>query len=232
MIVRISSGIRGFDDLFGGMGSLPENTVTLLYGPPKVGKYLFSYAFAAGGADSQEPCLYISADYGIADLKRNMEVLNMNPEALIENELFYVIDAASSISGSAAEEGNTYLPSSVHNPTDIMVKLGVATRNITQRYTMFRSVLDSLTTLMAFNDEMLVVRVLTAYMMRIKDAGGTALVTYTEGSADQKVETMLKAVVDNIIHLDGSRLTVEAMVGTGRLTASYTIDEEGITVQP
>ncbi|HIH64998.1 MAG TPA: ATPase, partial [Methanothermobacter thermautotrophicus] len=156
--------------------------------------------------------------------------LGMDPESYMEKELLYVIDAISSISGPAADEGSTYFSSSVHNPTDIMVKLGVAIRNITNRYTMFRSVLDSLTTLMAFNDEMLIVRVLTAYIMRIKEAGGTAVVTYTEGSADPKVETMLKAVVDNIIHLDGSELTVEAMVGTGRVSAPYTIDDSGIKV--
>lgn len=229
MIVRIPSGIRGLDELMGG-ASIPENTVTMVYGPPKVGKSIFAYGFAAGGAEMDEPCLYISADYGLSDLKRNMAVLGMDPESYMEKELLYVIDAISSISGPAADEGSTYFSSSVHNPTDIMVKLGVAIRNITNRYSMFRSVLDSLTTLMAFNDEMLIVRVLTAYIMRIKEAGGTAVVTYTEGSADLKVETMLKAVVDNIIHLDGSELTVEAMVGTGRVSAPYTIDDSGIKV--
>lgn len=231
MIVRIPSGIRGLDELIGG-GAIPENTVTLVYGPPKVGKSIFSYGFASGGAERGEPCLYISTDYGLADLKRNMQVLGMDAESYMENELLYVIDAISSISGPTSDAGNTYLSSSVHNPTDIMVKLGVAIRNITAGYSMFRSVLDSLTTLMAFNDEMLIVRVLTAYIMRIKDAGGTAIVTYTEGSADPKVETMLKAVVDNIIHLDGSELTVEAMIGVGRASAPYTIDDEGLKVNP
>jgi len=42
--------------------------------------------------------------------------------------------------------------------------------------------------------------------MRIKESGRTAIVTYTEGSADSKVENMLKAIVDNIIHLDGGTL--------------------------
>ncbi|HIH64999.1 MAG TPA: ATPase, partial [Methanothermobacter thermautotrophicus] len=35
MIVRIPSGIRGLDELMGG-ASIPENTVTMVYGPPKV----------------------------------------------------------------------------------------------------------------------------------------------------------------------------------------------------
>ncbi len=124
----------------------------------------------------------------------------------------------------------TYLSSSVHNPTDIMVKLGVGTRFISGKSPRFRSVLDSLTTLMAFNQEMLIVRVLTAYIMRIKEDGGTAVVTYTQGTADDKVETMLKAIVDNIIHLDGEKIVIEAMVGTGRKESTYQITEQGIAI--
>ncbi|WP_255503711.1 ATPase domain-containing protein [Methanothermobacter sp. KEPCO-1] len=47
MIVKIPSGIRGLDELIGG-GAIPENTVTLVYGPPKVGKSIFSYGFTEG----------------------------------------------------------------------------------------------------------------------------------------------------------------------------------------
>lgn len=104
-----------------------------------------------------------------------------------------------------------------------MVKLGMALRQITSKSPRFRSVLDSLTTLMAFNDEVLIVRVLTIYIMRIKESGGTAIVTYTEGSADSKVENMLKAIVDNIIHLDGENITIEAMIGSGKVKAHYNI---------
>ncbi|MBC7118578.1 MAG: ATPase, partial [Methanobacteriaceae archaeon] len=120
--------------------------------------------------------------------------------------------------------------SSVHNPTDIMVKLGMAMRQIISKSPRFRSVLDSLTTLMAFNDEVLIVRVLTVYIMRIKESGGTAIVTYTEGSASSKVENMLKAIVDNIIHLDGENLTIEAMIGGGKVKGQYDITPKGIVV--
>ena len=38
MIPRIPSGISSFDDMVSsnGTGGIPENTVTLVYGPPKV----------------------------------------------------------------------------------------------------------------------------------------------------------------------------------------------------
>ncbi|MBC7119525.1 MAG: ATPase [Methanobacteriaceae archaeon] len=231
MIVRISSGIPGLDELIGnGGGSFAENTVTLIYGPPKVGKSIFSYQFAYEGLRNNEPCLYISTDYGLKDMERNIANFGWKLNEYIENENFYLIDTISTISGGEVKSKPNYLLASVHNPTDIMVKLGMALRQITSKSPRFRSVLDSLTTLMAFNDEVLIVRVLTIYIMRIKESGGTAIVTYTEGSADSKVENMLKAIVDNIIHLDGEKLTIEAMIGSGKVKAHYNITSRGIIV--
>ena len=77
---------------------------------------------------------------------------------------------------------------------------------------------------------MLIVRVLKAYLMRINEAGGTPIITYTEDSADLIVETMLKSMVDNIIRLDGDELTVEAMNGIGKRKALYQITENGIVI--
>ena len=231
LIVRISSGIPGLDELIGnGGGSFAENTVTLIYGPPKVGKSIFSYQFAYEGLRNNEPCLYISTDYGLKDMERNIANFGWKLNEYIENENFYLIDTISTISGGEVKSKPNYLLASVHNPTDIMVKLGMALRQITSKSPRFRSVLDSLTTLMAFNDEVLIVRVLTIYIMRIKESGGTAIVTYTEGSADSKVENMLKAIVDNIIHLDGENLTIEAMIGSGKVKAHYNITSRGIIV--
>lgn len=232
MILRIPSGITGFDALTAGdgIGGIPENTVTLVYGPPKSGKSIFCYQFMYNGLLQGEPCLYITTDYGIKQFQQNTNDFGWELDNYFQDETLYLIDAISSVSGSKIMETDTYLSSSVHNPTDIMVKLGVGTRFISQKSPRFRSVLDSLTTLMAFNQELLIVRVLTAYIMRIKEAGGTAIVTYTEGSADSKVETMLKSIVDNIIKLDGNEITIEAMVGTGKKKTNYSITDQGIII--
>jgi hypothetical protein len=66
--------------------------------------------------------------------------------------------------------------------------------------------------------------------MRIKESGGTAVVTYTEGSADSKVETMLKSIVDNIIHLNGDEINIEAMIGVGKKKSNYRITDNGINI--
>ena len=77
---------------------------------------------------------------------------------------------------------------------------------------------------------MLIVRVLKTYLMRVKEVGGTALITYTEGSADEKIEIIIKSMVDNVIRLDGDELVIEAMKGIGKRHANYTLTEKGVNV--
>ncbi len=52
MIPCIESGIPGFDELTRsdtGTGGIPENSSTLIYGPPKTGKTIFCNQFAYKG---------------------------------------------------------------------------------------------------------------------------------------------------------------------------------------
>ena len=73
-------------------------------------------------------------------------------------------------------------------------------------------------------------RVLKSYVMRIKVAGGAGIIAYTEGAADSQIDTMLKATVDNIIHLDGEKIDVEAMTGCDNASANYKITDEGFCI--
>ncbi len=65
MIPFIESGIPGFDELTkseNGIGGIPENTATLIYGPAKTGKTIFSNQFTYKGLLNGESCLYITTD--------------------------------------------------------------------------------------------------------------------------------------------------------------------------
>ena len=57
-------------------------------------------------------------------------------------------------------------------------------------------------------------------------AGGTGVITYTERTDETEIETMLKASVDNIIHLDS-----ETMAGLKHVGASCQITDNGILVE-
>jgi KaiC/GvpD/RAD55 family RecA-like ATPase len=177
---------------------------------------------------NSEPCLYITTDRGIKQLETMMFDFQSPIEKFIEDKTLYTIDTTSDISDKQFQKTENIIPSYINNPTDIMVKVGSGVHYVYKNNPRFRSVLDSATTLLTYNENMLIVRVLKAYLMRINEAGGTSIITYTEDSADLIVETMLKSMVDNIVRLDGEELSVEAMNGIGKRSSPYKITDSGI----
>ena len=234
MIVRIASGITGFDNLtmaggeIGlGLGGLPENTVTLIYGPPEVGKSYFCHGFAYYGLTQDEPCLYLTTDLGINEISENFKEMELVLDEYLENKMLYVVDASDNGESTTYD---WYQSASVRNPTDILVKVTSGARSISQKNHRLRGVIDSLTTILESNNEMLIVRVLKTYILRLKEAGGTAVITYTEGSSDPRTEILIKSMADNIIKLNGEKITIEAMKGMGRREATYQITGKGIII--
>lgn len=234
MIPRIKSGIQGLDEFIG--GGIPENTITLLYGPPKTGKSIFCYQFMYQGLIDQEPCLYLMSDYTLDQLSQRMMGFNWFIENYIQDKMLFVVDTASRLSMEVPRETYTYKVSSPQNPTDMMVKVNEGIKFTCQRSARFRAILDSLTSLFIYNPPLLIIRVLKMYIQRIKKAGGTGIITYAAGSMDKNIETMLKNSADNIIYLSQSQtgryeITMEAMVGTGPKKAAFLIANNGIAIK-
>jgi KaiC/GvpD/RAD55 family RecA-like ATPase len=206
MIPKIGSGIAGLDELAGG---LPENTMTLVYGPPKTGKSISCYQFLRQAVADGDLCSYLMTDYTQSQLEQQMMAFDwFIHDYIIANKL-YVIDTASGSVGAMQKETKNLMISSPQNPTDIASKVIQQLQDIYQQTQQFR---------------------LKSYIMRIKMAGGTGIITYTEGTAETEIETMLKASVDNIIHLDSETLTIEAMAGLRQESAGYQITDDGIVV--
>jgi KaiC/GvpD/RAD55 family RecA-like ATPase len=231
MIPKIESGIPGFDELTSsndGTGGIPENTATLIYGPSKTGKSIFINQFIYKGLTNDEPCLYITTDNGYKQFKTNMDEFNWPIEKYLDSNSLYLIDTISDVSEGIPSQSESFIQSCINNPTDIMVKFGSGVNYISKNNPLFRSVIDSATTLLAYNENMLIIRVLKAYLMRVNEAGGTPIIAYTQGSADSIIETMLKSMVDNIIRIDGENLYIEAMNGIGKRSSPYQITDNGI----
>ncbi|MCL7413632.1 MAG: RAD55 family ATPase [ANME-2 cluster archaeon] len=228
MIPKIKTGIAGLDELIG--GGLPENTITLIYGPPKTGKSITCYQFLQQAVADDDFCLYIMTDYNLFQLEEKMMQFNWLIHDYFQKEMMYVLDVASGSIGATQKETHTLKTSSPQNPTEIISTVIDDLQYIYQKTQSFRSILDSTTTLFSFNSPILMIRVLKSYTMRMKVAGGTGIITYTQGVADSQIETMLKATVDNIIHLDGKKIEIEAMVGCDSVSADYKITDEGIKI--
>jgi KaiC/GvpD/RAD55 family RecA-like ATPase len=160
-----------------------------------------------------------------------MEEFNWPIEKYIDNNSLYLIDTISDISKGKPSQSESFIQSYINNPTDIMVKIGSGVHYIYKNNPRFRSVIDSATTLLAYNENMLIIRVLKAYLMRVNEAGGTPIIAYTQDTADSIIETMLKSMVDNIIRLDGEKLYIEAMKGIERRSSPYQITDNGIVIK-
>jgi KaiC/GvpD/RAD55 family RecA-like ATPase len=237
MIQSIKSGIPGFDELTVSEiteGGIPGKSITLIYGPPKSGKSIFCNQFTYHGLLNQEPCLYVTTDQSLKQLQTNMMNFQWLIMNYIQNQTLYIIDGISQLSGVKLEETNNIKSSSVGNPADMMVKVGIGTRSVYKKSNHFRSVLDSLNTLMAFNPDQMVLRVLKAYIRRISEAAGTGIIAYTEGTTDPKTEIVLKSLFDNIIMLDGENIHVESHFGDVdeliNFKSTYSITDNGIVV--
>ncbi|MCK9152483.1 RAD55 family ATPase [Methanobacterium alcaliphilum] len=232
MSENFESGIPGFDAMLAekGLDGIPKGTVSLIYGPPKVGKSIFCYQFMYNGLLKEEPCLYITADYGWKQLEQRAMDFNWFLKTHLDNQNIYVIDLLSRLSGMKLEDSTNHKFSSIQNPTDMMVKVGTGTRTVFQKSTKFRSVFDSLTTQFAFNPPNLVLRVVKSYIDRIREANGMALITQTYGSVDDKIDEYLIKIVDNLIIMDGNQISFESSE-IDTIETNYNINNSGIVIK-
>jgi KaiC/GvpD/RAD55 family RecA-like ATPase len=233
----IESGIPGFDELISlkeEFGGIPKNTNTLIYGPPKTGKTIFCNQFIYQGLQNADACLYISTDHGIRQLQTNMIDFQWFIQNYIQSQTLYIIDGISKLSGGKLEDSANLKFSTINNPAELMVKIGMGIGFVYKKSNDFRSILDSLTTLFAFNPQKTVVNFLNAYLKRVNEAGGSGLVAYTEGVADPDTEIILKSLFDNKIRLDGEYMNFERISEDideiSTVESAYEISDQGLTI--
>jgi KaiC/GvpD/RAD55 family RecA-like ATPase len=236
LIKAIESGIPGYDELTTSKlqaGGIAEKFTTLVYGPSKTGKSIFCNQFANHGLSNGEPCLYVTADQGIRQLEKNMMEFEWYIQNYIQNQTIYIIDGISQLSGAKLADTNNIKTTSVGNPGDLMVKVGIGTRFVYRKSSHFRSVLDSVNTMFAFNQKQLVIRVINAYIRRINEAGGSGVMAYTEGVTDEKTEQHLISLFENTIRLDGETIKIKCTMDDGTVNkyeSPYQITDKGIVV--
>jgi len=218
-----SYDVIGFEDL---LGDVTPGDLILLYGPPKVGKSIFCYQFLYSGLKGGEPCLYIAADYGSRQLEQRMMEFNWFLQPHIQNGEVYIIDLLTRLAGIKVEDSASVKFSSAQNLADLMVKVGVGTRELFRKSSKFRSVLDSLTMIFAFNPPNLVLRLMKAYKGRVSEANGIGLVVHTIGTVEPQFESSLMELADWKIFFDGENIQLES--SAGERSAKYTITGEGI----
>lgn len=227
-IARIKSGIPGLDKKI--KGGIPNNTVILLYGPPKCGKTIFSMQFFNNGLKQEEPGLYITSNMSAEQLKKNLLDFNMSVAKFEQDKTVFYIDLFSTRGGSPKDK--PFIKNVAPNAaTKIMITINGAYKYLCPKSMRIRTLFDSLDPLVE-NNERALARFIQSFIVKNKAAGSTTFLTYTQGLADKKTETLLKSVVDGIIYLDGKgKMTVESLPGTPTpVNAKYKITDNGIKI--
>jgi KaiC/GvpD/RAD55 family RecA-like ATPase len=224
---RISSGIGSLDAITS--GGIPESTVTMVYGPPKVGKSVFAYHFLAESVRLNEACVVVTTDYGAEELARAMSGFNWSIQAALKQggvQLISMIPVTSAVKDPSSKSV------SLANPTELMLSLNEVLKAFVEQNVRFRAIWDSLTPLFIYNPPMLVAKILREYSSKVKKAGAVGvLVTLVQGSIDPQSENIIKASVDNLVNLHPEgKLVVEGMLGTPRMTVAYSVTNTGIEV--
>jgi len=224
---RISSGIGSLDAVTS--GGIPESTVTMVYGPPKVGKSVFAYHFLAESIRLNEACVIVTTDYGAEELARAMSGFNWIIQDALKQGGIQLI---SMIPVTSAVKDPSLKSVSLANPTELMLSLSQVLKVFVEQNVRFRAIWDSLTPLFIYNPPMLVAKILREYSSKMKKAGSVGvLVTLVQGSIDPQSETIIKASVDNLVNLHPEgKLVVEGMLGTPRMTVAYSVTNTGIEV--
>jgi len=227
---RISSGIGSLDAVTS--GGIPESTITMVYGPPKVGKSVFAYHFLAESVRLNEACVIVSTDYGAEELARAMSGFNWSIQDALKLGGVQVISMTPVTSSSSTKTASLKIVS-LANPTDLMLSLNEILKGISDRKMKFRAIWDSLTPLFIYNPPMLVAKILREYSSKMKKAGAVGiLVTLVQGSIDPQSENIIKASVDNLVNLNPEgKLVVEGMLGTPKVVAAYSLTNSGIQVK-
>jgi len=223
MSENYSTGIAGLDAI---LGELEPGSIMLLTGPPKAGKTVLATEFTYRALQAGNPCLFIAAEYGYRDLQRNTMAFNWFIQSFADK--LHVIDLPTGLAGGRPQDSGNVRYSALQNTTDLMVKVGISTRSLYLEEGTMVSVFDSASILLAFNPPKLVMRVLKAYNDRVREAGGIALVVYTEGVAEKDIEDEIPGLFDVHIHMDGSVLS--AVRGGEGMEAPYRITDQGVNV--
>ncbi|MDD4082012.1 MAG: ATPase domain-containing protein [Sphaerochaetaceae bacterium] len=92
MVVRIPSGIKGFDDLI--EGGFPQGSVTLIAGTPGTGKSIFAAEIAYNNAVKGKKCLYLDLEQKVNQLDNQLEDFGFSTKKTKDNLKVTTIDSS------------------------------------------------------------------------------------------------------------------------------------------
>ena len=228
-IMRVRSGVGGFDRLIGG-GFLPHR-LYVLSGPPGSGKTTFTAQFMAEGLRNGETCMYVTMHETETELVHDMSSFDFGFDTLTDSDSFRFLNLVSSRGKRVLNQFSSTGNSGVQSLTDKIVAF-VNSRNVD------RLVIDSTMLLRLFftNGSEQMTRFLTA----LKEGDATTLLIseMTDPSSYSDEHYLAHGVIFFHNYLEASGMTRGIQVVKMRGTSidcdirSLEFSDEGLAIDP
>ncbi len=193
----IATGIKKLDELLG--GGLPPKSTILLIGPPGSGKSTFCQQFIYVGLKNTEPAFYITLDASPEDVSKNMQEFKWDITPFMKQKKMYFLDAYSWKIGGGKETESVRVINGGLDINNINMTLADILEKINANSK--RGIFDSVSTLLLYTPQELVVRFIPILVAKAKNLNSTQILVLEEGVHEEKLVNTLSYMVDGVIKM-------------------------------
>lgn len=198
MLMAMKTGVAKLDELM--QGGLRENSNVLVYGPPCFEKLAFAWHFAFKGCQEQQPVVYITTDMAPREIEDKAGDWGARLFSYTDKGIKFLDCYSWTLEQKKTERKDIIVPGpSALN--DLSLGITQALAPSFKPGVKTRSVLQSISTLLLYNNPEVVYRFMQIMGARLKAAGSTTLMLADEGMHDEKVVATLKHLADEVIEI-------------------------------
>jgi KaiC/GvpD/RAD55 family RecA-like ATPase len=182
--------------------SIPNNSASLLIGPPLAGEKSIIYNYLQKSLEGDEPVVFVSTDKSPEDIKKDMLQMKIFVTKFETEKRLIYIDCCSKQTDESIKDTNCIRR--VSGPlalNEMSIALSDIERDFIRKSPSHKVIFNSLSTVLMYSNPQTVGRFLQVIIARVKKAGGSILLTLEEGMHDEKVIVTIEHLMDVIIHV-------------------------------
>ena len=222
-MIRVPSGIAGFDDLI--QGGFPLGTNILLLGAPMTGKSTMAMQFLYTGLRLGNAGIFISTNETAEDVRERMASFGWDTKPFEQEGTIKYVDCYGMMVDSKLKD-TPYIKRvpSILAFTSMSVALSELCGHFWKLQKIIRIVFDSVSPLLMYTNPEAVTRFLHVLLGRFKRVNAVSILTLEEGMHQRTVETTLQQLSDGTLKL--TRKDGERFISCLGLAATKCTEEE------
>lgn len=195
--MKMETGVKRLDELLD--GGLPEQSCTMVVGPPFLGKDVLTRMFVLQGLRQGTPALMVCTDASASEVAMRLTDIDPDVPQYLEKGLLRFVDTYSRTIGEDEEHPCAEYVDGTLNLSAISAAVNAAERKLLETSNSHRLVFDSLSTLLAYTNPQTTFRFLQVLIGKTKRAGATSLMLLESGMHAEADVQMLKHLMDGFI---------------------------------